>query len=85
MSAADIAKCSTELWQGKVAIELTLSESDITANEKPESVFLLPSRYSYLPIVCTEAVKFFQYSALEFSSDIWYESNGVPLKRFVET
>ncbi|KAJ1415076.1 autophagy protein Apg5-domain-containing protein [Ochromonadaceae sp. CCMP2298] len=74
------AACSKELWDGHVAIQFELAETDITAAQVPAPVFLLCSRLSYLPVVASDIVKNFQQSAIEFSSHAWFEYAGTPLK-----
>lgn len=72
---------SKDIWNGYIGIELELSYSDVTSMQKPGRVYLLASRLSYLPITVSEIVSYFQQSAIEFSSEIWFECEGKPIKR----
>lgn len=76
-------KCSQSIWDGSVCLEVALAESDISSNDNPESVFVRASRYSYLPVTLADVVVHFRQHAIEFSSDVWFESNGVPLRRYI--
>lgn len=69
------------MWDGAVLFEIELAESDVSSSDKPENVFLHSSRYSYLPVVLADIVVHFQQHAIEFSSDVWFESNGHALHR----
>lgn len=83
MDLSLFSKCSKELWDinGFISIEFDLYVGDITCTNKPDPIIILASRYSYLPIVACDVIHYYQQSVLEFSSDIWFESNSIPLKR----
>jgi hypothetical protein len=83
MSSTDLIQtCSLNLWEGHVPIRFILSDTDITATEVPDAVYVMASRFSYLPIVAADVVHYFQQSAIEFSSEVWFECNGKPLQRY---
>jgi hypothetical protein len=71
------------LWIGRVPIELSLSEDDLSDFVPPDSFFVLASRFSFLPVVAVEAIESFQNSTIDYSLDVWFEYNNIPLKRLV--
>jgi hypothetical protein len=79
--ASMFSACSKELWDGFVTMQFELAETDTGNAQVPAPVFLLPSRLSYLPVVAADIVRNFQQSAIEFSSNVWFEYAGTPLKR----
>lgn len=76
------SKCHKNVWDGSVCLEIALAESDLSSSDNPESVFIMTSRFSYLPVALADIVVHFQQHAIEFSSDVWFESNGTPLRRY---
>jgi len=79
--AEKFLNCSETVWCGSVCLEVTLSESDISSNDNPEPVFVHAPRFSFLPATLADVVVHFRQHAIEFSSDVWFEANGVPLRR----
>jgi len=79
--ARSYSDCYNDVWKGAVLFEVELAESDVSSNDRPENVFLHSSRYSYLPVVLADIVVHFQQHAIEFSSDVWFESDGHTLRR----
>lgn len=73
--------CSESVWGGSVCLEIALAESDISSNDNPEPVFVQAPRHSYLPVSLADVVVHFRQHAIEFSSDVWFEANGAPLRR----
>jgi hypothetical protein len=41
------------------------------------------SRFSYITAVASEVVEYFQRSAIDFSTDIWFEYSNIPLRRYI--
>jgi hypothetical protein len=72
-----------ELWKGLIPIEFTMDISDIATNEFVDSHYLLASRFSYLYEISQETIAYFQTKAIEISSLIWYECQGVELKHYL--
>lgn len=76
-----LTKCIDDVGVGAVCLEVELADSDVSSSEKPANVFLMASRYSYLPVILIDIIIHFQQHAIEFSSDVWFEANGIPLRR----
>ncbi len=74
-------KLSKNLWSGFLPVEFSLSENDVSVREIPTAVHILVSRYAYLTAAAFDVVEYFQRSAIDFSTDIWYSFDGVPLRR----
>jgi len=69
------------LWQGYIPIVFQLSDNDIaSSNKHPNPMFKLASRFSYLPVICSDVIENLQSFVLQYTSDIWYEYNSIPLK-----
>lgn len=73
--------CCKSVWSGSVCLEIAIAESDISSTDNPESVFVLAPRHSYLPVTLADVVVHFRQHAIEFSSEVWFESKGIPLRR----
>jgi hypothetical protein len=73
----------SELWKGLIPIEFVMDISDIATNVVVDSHYLLASRYSYLYEISQETIAYFQTKAIEISSLIWYECQGVELKHYL--
>jgi hypothetical protein len=73
--------CSREIWSGFIPIEFTIAPTDLTSSTPPESFFKLCSRMSYLSQVSVDAIEYLRNYAVDIPSDIWFEHDGVPLKR----
>lgn len=74
------ALSKNELWAGCLPIKLVLAEEDLASVFNPDPVFLLAPRFSYLSCVASEAVDFFRESAIEFSSEAWFDCKGIALR-----
>jgi hypothetical protein len=71
------------LWDGFIPIQFTLAECDTTTARAPDPPFVLLSRMSYL-VAAVDAIEYLRSSAVLISdSDVWFEANGLPLKRQV--
>jgi len=69
------------LWQGCIPILFKLSDNDVaSSNKHPNPVFKLASRFSYLPVICSDVIAHLQSFVLQYTSDVWYEYNSIPLK-----
>ena len=68
------------LWEGKIPIFFQLNDDEIISTCKPEPIFILASRLSYLPIVSCDVLSYLQSFALLYTSTVWYEYNNQPLK-----
>ena len=71
---------SQEVWKSSVPIELVIAENDLSSTMRPYPCFLLISRMSYLGVVAADSVDFLKSYAIDLDSDIWFESDGCPLK-----
>lgn len=84
MQAEAFMDCVSELWEGTVLVSVSIAQSDSTSNEVLDSVHVLVSRFSYLPVLLEEVVSNFQQNAIEFSSDVWFQSSEEePLRWYV--
>ena len=82
MSAFEsLSLCSHEIWKGCIPLKIDMCLDDVTTNEIPAPVFIMAHRQSYLPVVLEAIVENFRQQAVEFSSDIWFDSSGTPLQR----
>jgi hypothetical protein len=71
---------SLELWKGNIPIELVVAAHDQTSSAKLSSCFIFVSRMSYLNVVAADSVDYLKAFAIDLASDVWFESNGSPLK-----
>jgi len=69
-----------EIWNGFIPIEFSLAESDLSATESPDPYYTSVSRYSYISAAAEDVVSFFRTSAVDLSSHVWFEYQGVPLR-----
>ena len=69
-----------QLWMGKIPVEFSLCMSDNACATLPSNQFGLYSRFSYLPAAGASIVEYFRLSAVDMLSDVWFESNGIPLR-----
>ena len=69
-----------EAWRGKVPIKFSLASLDLSVTTAPEPVFSLCSRYGYLSYNAQIAVEYFRSYTMDLPPEIWFESNGCPLK-----
>jgi len=78
-------QCKNELWHtsGMLPIQFCLHEYEITTSKIINPIYVLASRYSYLSIIAEDIIRYLQEITIECSSDIWFESNNIPLKRYV--
>ena len=74
---------SRELWKGLIPIEFSMEVSDIASNSYVDSHFLLAPRFGYLHEITKETVIHFQNKAIEISSLVWYEADGIELKHYL--
>ncbi len=70
-----------DIWNGCIPIEVQLDEAEVGSLIPPEPVVLLASRMGYLPNILRAVVDHFQSLAVDFSSEAWFEANGIHLKR----
>lgn len=78
-----LENCSSAVWDGFVPIEFILSESSLATTQRPHPFYVLASRMGYLPAVAIDAVECFRSSAVDMSSDVWFETafDSIPLQR----
>ena len=74
---------SLELWKGSISLELVVAASDQTSSTKLSSCFIFVSRMSYLNVVAADSVDYMKAFAIDLASEIWFESNGSPLKWYI--
>lgn len=79
--SATLKSCKEEAWKGFLPIEFSLSLTDLTVHSVPDPVHVLVSRFSYLSVAASDVIEYFQRSALDFSTDIWFDFDGIPLRR----
>ncbi|RKO87966.1 autophagy protein Apg5-domain-containing protein, partial [Blyttiomyces helicus] len=75
------------VWEGKVPMRITMDPGEaiaLTSRAPAEAHFLLAPRCSYIPLLVQQVRQFFvDHAGLSFAGDdseIWFESQGVPLK-----
>lgn len=73
-------QCIEELWLGSLPVEFSLSNSDLSSCQAPECVYMLCPRIGYLPVASIDVVNYFIDFAIEFSKDVWFSYNDIPLK-----
>lgn len=80
--SGDAEECERLIWNGYVPICFSVCDNDVASKDKPDSVYVLCSRLSYLPISSFEIIEYFRSYTIELSSNdsVWFESNGIPLK-----
>jgi hypothetical protein len=71
---------SGQVWNGRIQLELMVHDGDLTSATKPPKCFISAPRMAYLPAIAADAVYHLSTYAIEFNSEIWFESNGIPLK-----
>ena len=74
-------ECSQELWKGFIPIEFKMDKESLAAAVEPGPFYAFSSRYSYIAVAAVDAIECLRSSALELSSDVWFEYDGVPLRR----
>ena len=74
-------QCSQELWKGFIPIEFKMDSESLAAPVEPGPFYSFSSRYSYIAVAAVDAVECLRPSALELSSDVWFEYDGIPLRR----
>lgn len=77
----EIKACREEVYKGFLPVEFSLVPSDLTVQIVPEPVHLMVSRFSYLAVVACDIIEYFQRSSIDFSTDIWFDYSGIPLRR----
>ena len=80
MDEKQIKEMSGEVWKGHVAIEITISEKDLSSVTSPGSCFIFASRMSYLAVVAADVIDYLRSFAIELVPDVWFECDGVPIK-----
>ena len=71
---------ATEVWKGHVALEIGISEKDLSSTVLPGSCFIFASRMSYLAVIAADVIDHLRSFAIELVPDVWFEYNGIPLK-----
>ena len=74
---------SKEIWKGNIQIELIIAQSDLSTSNSPSPCYLFVPRMSYLGVVAADSVDYLKSYAIDLASDVWFESEGLPLKRYV--
>lgn len=77
---ATLYEISREVWRGCIPVELVIAEDDLSTSTRPNSCLLFMPRMSYLGAVAADSVDYLKSYAIDLSSDVWFESNGQPLK-----
>ena len=73
---------SKEIWRGNVQIELIIAQSDLSTSNSPSPSYLFVPRMSYLGVVAADSIDYLKSYAIDLASDVWFESEGLPLKRY---
>jgi len=70
------------IWEGRVPIVFVLFQGDMASLKKPDDLYTMAYRCMLLPLIANEAIQQFQPFATKGGEgdDIWFESNGIPLK-----
>jgi hypothetical protein len=71
---------SREIWNGTLPVEFILNSEELVQSEKPDSIFIMCSRMSYLGIITEEVVRYFNYYVVDFDNSIYFTHNGSPLR-----
>ena len=69
-----------ESWKGLIAVEMSVSEHDLSSLEIPDPCYLLINRMAYLPVVCDDIVSHFRSYVVNIANEVWFEFKGRPLK-----
>ena len=77
---ASFTEISQEVWRSSIPIELVIADNDLSSSIRPHPCFLLISRMSYLGVIAADTVDFFKSYAIDLDSEVWFESDGSPLK-----
>lgn len=65
-----------ELWKGEIGVEFQLAETDVATGNRTLSWNVMLPRMAYLTAHTNPVLEYFQEKALEFSSEVWYESSS---------
>jgi len=70
-----------KLWDGSIPIKIDLALNDVSAFEKPTSMYILANRMGYLAIFLKDIRKHFDSFAPSpcDQSEVWLDFNKVPL------
>ena len=71
---------ASEVWKGHVALEIGISDQDLSSTVTPGSCFIFASRMSYLAVIAADVIDHLRSFAIELVPDVWFEYNGIPLK-----
>ena len=76
--------CLHALWDGHVTLNAGIAETDVSSADKNllDRVFVCGSRISYLPVILADSIEYFRQNAIDFSSDVWFEHENIPLQRY---
>jgi hypothetical protein len=72
---------SKEVWRGNIQIELIIAQGDLSTSNSPSPCYLFVPRMSYLGVVAADSIEYLKSYAIDLASDVWFESEGLPLKR----
>lgn len=77
---ADDREILRQIWDGKIPMSFSLAQDEVDG-ERPDSIYLLAPRQSYLPLVTDKVSKHLaQFVDKEKAGEIWFEYEGQPLK-----
>ncbi|XP_071492809.1 autophagy protein 5-like [Diadema antillarum] len=77
---ADDREVLREVWEGRIPLCFVLAE-DESSMENPEPFVLMVSRLTYITLVTEKIQKHFKkFTAIDEGDEIWFESDGQPLK-----
>jgi hypothetical protein len=80
MEMSTLYEISREVWRGCIPVELVIAEDDLSTSTIPSGCLLFLPRMSYLGSVAADSVDYLKSYAIDLSSDVWFESKGLPLK-----
>ncbi|XP_065319952.1 autophagy protein 5-like isoform X2 [Gordionus sp. m RMFG-2023] len=78
----DAASIKKLIWDGNIAISLTLAKDELNTVGIPEPYFLMIPRFFYYPLIWIKIKHYYVHldNKLKDKSLFWLENNGKPLK-----
>ena len=83
LDIALLSEISLAVWKGGIPVELVIADDDLSSTTSPNPCFLFLPRMSYLGVVAADSVEYLKSFAIDLASDVWFESEGSPLKWYV--
>ncbi|XP_057491237.1 autophagy protein 5-like isoform X1 [Actinidia eriantha] len=73
------------VWEGAIALQIHLHESEVTTLPPPSPALILAPRIGYLPLLVPQIKPFFSSSLPPGVDTVWFEYKGLPLKWYLPT